>query len=147
MPLEKIRGFRGPFLLHNERQREVLQASGFLYDSTITSVRAVHAAEQAQNCQSDDACVGLPNCVSVHPVQTWGPGSFSPDGAHNVWPFTQDYGIPIVSQFHPAACLTQPAHPFACLPLAVPSPHVSQNFVLAACNAGLHDRDRTVQYL
>ena len=65
MPLEKIRGFRAPYLLHNEQQRATLAAAGFTYDSSITS--------------------------------TWGPNSFSPDGAHSLWPFTMDYGVPIVS--------------------------------------------------
>ena len=38
VPLGKIRGFRGPFLLHDIAQRDTLAAAGFLYDSTITSV-------------------------------------------------------------------------------------------------------------
>ncbi|KAL4425709.1 hypothetical protein ABPG75_009725 [Micractinium tetrahymenae] len=79
VPLEKVRGFRGPFLLHNEQQREVLEANGFLYDSSITS--------------------------------TWGPGSFSPDGAHNVWPFTMDYGVPIDCTIGTGSCSTTESHP------------------------------------
>lgn len=33
VPLEKIRGFRAPFLIHNPEQRTILQQNGFVYDS------------------------------------------------------------------------------------------------------------------
>ncbi|KAL4424145.1 hypothetical protein ABPG75_001446 [Micractinium tetrahymenae] len=35
VPLEKIRGFRAPFLMHNPDQRKILQENGFTYDSSI----------------------------------------------------------------------------------------------------------------
>ncbi|PSC74660.1 carbohydrate esterase family 4 [Micractinium conductrix] len=35
VPLEKIRGFRAPFLMHTPEQRKILQENGFTYDSSI----------------------------------------------------------------------------------------------------------------
>ncbi|PRW61614.1 chitin [Chlorella sorokiniana] len=35
VPLEKIRGFRAPFLIHTKEQRDILQQNGFMYDSSI----------------------------------------------------------------------------------------------------------------
>ncbi|KAL4853807.1 hypothetical protein ACK3TF_005288 [Chlorella vulgaris] len=35
VPLEKLRGFRAPFLMHSPEQRTILQQNGFLYDSSI----------------------------------------------------------------------------------------------------------------
>lgn len=40
VPLEKIRGFRAPFLLHNQEQRAMLHAAGFAWDSSITATWA-----------------------------------------------------------------------------------------------------------
>lgn len=65
VPLEKIRGFRAPFLLHNQEQRTMLHAAGFAWDSSITA--------------------------------TWAAGSFQPDGQHQTWPWTLDYGVALVS--------------------------------------------------
>lgn len=71
VPLEKIRGFRGPFLLHNEEQRSILAASGFLYDSTITSVSQaalLHAqcAGRVQ-CLMQAVCAHQCNAQPNHP--------------------------------------------------------------------------------
>ena len=35
VPLEKIKGFRAPFLLHDDAQRRILRESGFLYDRQV----------------------------------------------------------------------------------------------------------------
>lgn len=35
VPLEKIKGFRAPFLIHDNDQRNMLQQNGFVYDSSI----------------------------------------------------------------------------------------------------------------
>lgn len=75
VPLEKVRGFRGPFLLHNQEQRAMLRAAGFAWDSTITA--------------------------------TWAPGSFQPDGQHTTWPWTLDWGVPLVGHWPSGLC--QPA--------------------------------------
>ena len=64
VPLEKVRGFRAPFLLHNKEQRAQLHAAGFAWDSSITA--------------------------------TWAAGTIEPDGQHQTWPFTLDWGVPLV---------------------------------------------------
>lgn len=79
MPLEKIRGFRGPFLLHNQEQRAMLRAAGFSWDSTITA--------------------------------TWAAGSFEPDGQHQTWPFTLDYGVPLNCEAGTGNCSTAERQP------------------------------------
>jgi len=38
VPLEKIKGFRAPFLVHNLEQRAMLQQNGFTFDSSIPEV-------------------------------------------------------------------------------------------------------------
>lgn len=43
IPLEKLKGFRAPFLVHDPAQRKILQENGFLYDRQVLLVLVMEA--------------------------------------------------------------------------------------------------------
>jgi len=68
LPADMVVGHRSPYLINNPLHRQALQKGGFLYDSTINE--------------------HWPNPKDLEDDPT------SPDGAHRLWPYTMDYGIP-----------------------------------------------------
>ncbi|GAB4816963.1 hypothetical protein N2152v2_004009 [Parachlorella kessleri] len=71
VPLDKLKGFRAPFLVHDTEQRNILRENGFTYDRQGS----------------------LPSVISI--TDSYGDDALSPTADKKVWPFTMDYGIPI----------------------------------------------------
>lgn len=68
LPADDVVGHRSPYLINNPLHRQALQKGGFLYDSTINE--------------------HWPNSADMET------GVTSPDGAHRLWPYSMDNGIP-----------------------------------------------------
>ena len=82
IPLEKVVGFRAPYLIFDPQQRDILESNGFRYDSSITeqypSTTSPSAAERVWPYTMD---YGIPQDCTVR----WGMGQCRGGGRARMW--------------------------------------------------------------